>query len=104
MSNPTIHTMLEARHNEVENLKKVAELYPKASVVEGRLYEVDQFRPEHKSTTILIREGIVFPCVVFGEGSSAVFLREEFQSGVSLDQFTIRMFKADPELVLKAFQ
>ncbi len=47
----SIQEALQGKQDEVRALKKVAEAYPDAALVSGRLYEVGQFRPATSPTT-----------------------------------------------------
>lgn len=98
----SIQEILTSKLGEVEALRKVAERYPDASFVRGRLYDVPEFVHGDKANNVVIDEGQVYPVLRVEAPDGAVFIREMSTAGLKLEHFVSRVFKQNPEAAIKA--
>lgn len=101
----SVQEIVRLKFEEAENLKRVAEAYPDAHYVRGRLYEVYEFLPDDKPNQIVIEEGLVCLCVIVGDpNAGGIFVRESLRDGLKPEIVVSLIFRQNPEAVLKVLR
>lgn len=92
----SVQEVIAGKDYEIKALQKLADAYPDATLVSGRLYEVEKFLPDDKANHVVIEGGEAFPCLLI---NGCVFLREAFRHGVKLEHLVHRILERDPSAI-----